>query len=90
MAAREINRLSTDSIQDIDDMKTWARDQEIRTDHKFDQTQAAIAELKELGEDQSRRIIKNTKMMLIVSAGFGAVLAVVVLLFGIKQIIGGF
>lgn len=87
---KTINRISTDSIQNIDDVKRWARENEIRADHRFDQIQAAIAELKELDECRSLRIATNTKMILISSIGFGVVLSIVVLLFGIKQIIGSF
>ncbi len=85
-----INRISTDSIQSIEDMQAWARDHELREDHNFDQMQAAIDTLENLSDEHKKGIARNTKMLLVASGAFGAVLAIVTLLSGLKNIIGDF
>lgn len=80
MAKIRIDHLNPDSIQTIDDVKTWARDHHIRMDSRHEQTQAALADHQEAIEKASRRLRFAT-------IGFGAVLAIVVLLSGIVQII---
>lgn len=67
MTARRIDRRSVDSIQDIDDVKTWARDHEIRVEHKLEQVQAAISE-------HRKGIDRNWKWLLIAIGGFGVIL----------------
>ena len=80
MAKIRIDRMNADSIQDIDDVKTWIKDHEIRVDSRNEQTQAALAE-------HQQAIEKSNRWLLIATTGFGAVLAIVVLLSGIVQII---
>jgi len=82
-----INRISTDSIESIEDMKAWARDHELREDHNFDQMQAAIVSHKDLLEEQEKGIARNRTMLLVATGGFGAVLTVVMILAGAVQII---
>ena len=83
MPGRGINRLSAESIDDVDDVKAWARDQEIRIEQLVD----AISELVDVHEEQQRKIGRNLNLILTASAASGFVLLIVVLLFGIPQII---
>ncbi len=83
MAVRGINRLSADSIEDVEDIRTWARDQEIRLEQIGD----TLAELRDVGEAQHKRIGRNLRLFLIGTTFSGAVLAIVVLLSGTIQII---
>lgn len=85
--AAAINRVSTDSIDNIEDVKAWARDHELRADHSFDQMQAAIEDLKESTKDNSKGITRNRQMLLVASGFSGAVLTIVTLLAGVIQII---
>ncbi len=87
MSTEGINRLSAECIQDIDDVKTWARDHEIRMDARMEQLQDTITELSDVDDEQQKSITRNLKLLLISTFVFGSALAVVVALSGIIQII---
>ena len=84
--ANSINRLSADSIQDFDDVRTWTREQEIQVDQLHDE----ITELRDTDEEQQKAITRNLRSLLISTILFGSTLAVIIVLFGIKQIIQSF
>lgn len=81
MENEKITYLSAESMQNMDEFKTWARDHEIRMNQKIEQMDAATAELKE----KDKQIDRNLKLILITSIGFGSVLAIVIILSGIFQ-----
>jgi len=79
----KITHLSAESMQNMDDFKTWARDHEIRMNWKVEQIDAAIEELK----TKDKQIDRNLKLILTTSIGFGSVLAIVIILSGVLQMI---
>lgn len=86
MEVRGINRFSVDSIQDFDDVKTWARDQEILVEKLRDE----ITELRDTDDEQQKGISRNLKLLRTAAIVFGSAFAVVVVLFGILLISGRF
>lgn len=85
-----INRINPDSIESVEDVKAWARDHELRQGHDIEQMEGAIQHLRELSDEHKKGISRNTRMLLVASGAFGAVLTIVMLLSGLKHLIGGF
>ena len=81
MSMNGVRRLSPESINSMNDMKTWARDHEIYINSRMDQMEASIADNKKRGK-------RNSRFLLISVCLFGSTLAVVVLLSGITRIFG--
>ena len=80
--ARRITGISAESIQDIDDVKTWSRDHEIRMDHRMEQTEAAL-------KDHKEHIKRNSRWLIYSVSLFASALGIVIFLFGIIQMFGG-
>ena len=76
----KITRFSADSIHSIDDAKRWARDFDARTESRLDQSEARI-------RDHEKAILRTSRWLLFSVSLFGGALAVVVLLFGINEIV---
>ena len=79
MPTTGITRFSPDAIENIDDVKTWARDREIRIDHRLEQIEAALV-------DHKNSIAKNWRLLMYATCGFGGTLGVVVILSGLNLI----
>ena len=82
-----INRINPDSIENVEDVRAWARDHELHERHDIEQLEGAVTHLKDLAKEHGLGIAKNTKMLLIATAFFGAVLTIVTLLAGVIQIV---
>ena len=81
MSMNGVGRLNPESIQDINDMKTWARGYDLHINSRLDQIEASVSDNKKRGK-------RNSRFLLISVCLFGSTLAVVVLLSGIARIFG--
>lgn len=83
MTTGKIDRLNPDAIQNLDDVRIWARQQEGRTEQRFDQAQAQA-------EENRKNITQNRWWLAAGTVGFGAAIAVVVVISGVHLIVRGF
>ena len=85
--ANRINRLSAESIQDINDVKTWARDYEIYRDNEIEKIRTDISDLKKEIELTQDRSAKSIRLSMFTSILYSVVLVIVVILGGITHVI---
>ena len=83
----KINRISAETIQDINDVKTWARDHEIRMDSGAKKMSTDISELQDRADVLQDNISRSIRLLMITSIFFLVVLFVVVVLSGAVHII---
>lgn len=87
MTNNRINKISAESIQDIDDVKTWARDHEIGMDLRTKDMQVDIRDLQKRDDELQKGVSRSIKLLMITSIIFVVVLGVIVILSGVVHIV---
>lgn len=87
MNTRTINRLSADSIRDINDVKTWARHHETRMDNRVDEVCSEISRLIDRDDKLQKMISRSVRLWMITTMALATVLGFVVFLGGAIYII---
>lgn len=83
MTARGIDRINPDSIQNLDDMRIWAREQEGRTEQRFDQVEAAV-------DSNKSAVTLNRWWLTTVTVGFGVTIFIIAAISGVVEIMKAF
>ena len=78
MSNNRITGISAESIQDINDVKTWARNHEISMNDKVSVMQTSISDLQERDDKLQIAISRNIRLWIITSIAFGIILCVIV------------
>lgn len=84
--ARRITGISAESIEDIDDVKTWARGHEVRMDSEVGEMREDISGLQDKDVELKSDVSRSIRLLWYTSVFFAAVLIIVVLLGGIVHI----
>jgi len=86
MSTNRISRISVESIEDFDDVKSWARDIELLVDSEEDEVRKDISDLQDRNVELKSDVSRSIRLLWYTSVFFAAVLMIVVLLGGMAHI----
>ncbi len=84
--SNRIPDITAESIQDINDVKKWARDHEIRMDNRTKNIQEDIKELRVRDDELQESASRSIRLLMIACIFFAVSLAIIVVLSTINQI----